>query len=63
MSGRGYHFMKLNLSKIDSPLSELLPVMDRRAQLCTLVFASLSLRIYPASRLHRRLSEHRGQSI
>lgn len=33
--------MKLNLSKIDSPLSELLPVMGRRAQLCTLVFASL----------------------
>jgi len=50
--------MKLNLSKIESPLGELLLVTDQRGQLCAVDFASLSSRIHPASRLHRSLSEH-----
>jgi hypothetical protein len=63
MSGRGLAFHEIEFEQIGSPLGELPPVMDRRAQLRSLVFVSLSLRIYPALRLHRNLSGHRGQLI
>lgn len=53
--------MKFNLSKIDSPLGELLLVTDQSAKLRALEFASRSSRIPLSSRLHRNLSEHCGQ--
>jgi methylated-DNA-[protein]-cysteine S-methyltransferase len=53
--------MKLNLSRVDSPLGELLLVTDQSAQLRALDFASRTSRIHLASRLHRNLSKHFGR--
>jgi methylated-DNA-[protein]-cysteine S-methyltransferase len=53
--------MKLNLSKIDSPLGELLFVTDQRARLRALEFAPRFSRIHLSSLLHRNLSDHCGR--